>query len=392
MNLNLKTIILAIVLILGVGSVSVSTVFIYSGKNLGGYTKFSKLARRARVNVDDIKRTVIDVFASKQGKAFTLNMLLTIPELNLFRREQIQEALKGLDKEDKLVKFEVNELHEGESSKNIYLMPRRKLIDEELQREIEQILGEEGIYAVPERTILTFRENLEEVKGEIIAIYIKEFGQNGLKEFMQHVFPRALLLLGDDLESIKSIITADLIWSGDADRKKDLSKFWQSRQFIDEKEILERKKFQPYVKETLKGMVSKLKLQTLEKLNASLGKFSPTSKLIGIMIIGSWGRATPKSYSDLDLIFIVDAAKIVTTFSWENEVHILLSQELNFYQGINLHREIILAYKNTFKFHFMRGGDPKATKLYRTEYILIAKNAEYKEKILRRIQEIQGSN
>jgi len=283
------------------------------------------------------------------------------------RKEELEKKLGIASFDDVLVELDRKGLIVY--FKGMVIIPRERIISQESEIEIRNILGDSGYINIPTKTIAEFRKELETIYDSLERIYRFTFGDNGYEEFFNYVFPQALLYYGDLLYKPFKILS-ELINSNRAYSlsSANLAQIWKDFNLTPT---------EPLDKEPLTVLK-----EILIRIKQALREEEFSENVVGFVIFGSYVGLYPHKGSDLDIRVITKTKPEKNELdSISNKLTEKLSDlsiaKIELYSGFSLDEKIRLPdFEEEPPNLFGLGG-----LLEREVYIIIAKESDSLMKI-----------
>ncbi len=334
------------------------------------------------------------IFTTNPGKAFSFGELESLG----FSQEELEAQLNQLVANKELIEIYVDPEQAGKDYQgNIYLLPRRNIVSQDLIQVINSINSDR--LDLPQVKYFTYTRSIRQFKQDLrfITELWKEYyelvaGVGNFEKFTGYFLPKAIHIIGDDLEMLVSGLsyTWDRFFSR-VDSHILLSEEKVDKFFTDELQGLEQniRLRQEYAQEhnipqKLEKIISELR-DTLPSL-ITIGKELYGDNLLGIAIAGSLARGNFYQNTDLDFLSISEEGiSVEFTLKLEEEIKTALEERVvtvdNFYQFILNQPSSILNIVN-----FDEDGHHA---LYVRNFIIIAKDKATLDKITRKILDAQ---
>ncbi len=284
----------------------------------------SRMIRQDFISVEDI--LVNDVLEYRHAKTIKEIQGICsgyIEEENLLSQDKLQVILDKLVDKGLVIKIT---LSDGLNSRgeDIYLKFRSRIVNDAFINKVQKILINDkgdtiGRYVVPEMTPKEFHRHLNEIKNELIGIYVNKFKEEGLAEFLSEAFYQAFNIIGDSLADIRkglifSIKKADKLIESKKINIDELPVFWSNLENY--KKILtkrnrreESKEFNALFDLIISIIGMNIDDGALNQTNKYLDIYSKAEddfnkEILGVLICGSWARGRPLESTDEDFVIV----------------------------------------------------------------------------------------
>lgn len=334
----------------------------------------SQIIRRV---ISPARISVFKYLEENEGKAFSFSELWEVG----FSEEDLSAQLKELVASGKIVEIAVSaEIAREQYQGNIYLLPRRNLIDPELIERIDQVESSDSpnsMYFTYARSYKQFLQDLKRIYAHWVDFY-ERFGTQFLEKFRGYFFPEVVHILGDDLEAIQSrlfqikqklLIEIDM--KGEMNNQELDNFFSQQLEGLRKNvELRESYKREHDVVGELDEIIAILRenLPSLVKIGEEYG-----DELLGLAIIGSWARATPNQTTDIDFLPISEnGIKVEFARELGEKIKVILGNRVKDVHNLQFF-QLIMNQPATFwdVFNFDEAGD---FQLYVRNFIVVSKD------------------